>query len=159
LRWGCCPIPRPPHGLTHNDACNEFRSQASVCRRYHRCPSRIPRSGFAAIVFSWTHMAAPSRSASVCVFVRDARGDADDLALASGVVRQPLAPAVSRDSRHHFEWLRAGRIHGVGCAECLDRLLGSNSVSRRMNKTVVGRRSFAKASTHGIRSEQKRFVS
>src|SRR6266436_4502311 len=88
------------HGLTENDACNDFRSQATSCQRFHQCRrTQIPgrnihpgyssaRAGvsclFQALAFVRASVATPHRSASVRVSMRNAWGDAHDLALAAG---------------------------------------------------------------------------
>src|ERR1700686_4203573 len=115
LALGMRSDPAPPHGLTHgltkNDACNDFRPQATLCQRFHQYrrtqipvatihPSHSwagPRASFRfqALAFARASVAPPHRSASVRVFVRNAWGDAHDLALAARVVRQPSAPPIS----------------------------------------------------------------
>ena len=147
--------PAPPHGLnhgltdglTHNDACNDFRSQATFCQRFHQCRrTQIPgrniqpgcssaRAGasclFQALAFVRASVATPHRSASLRVFVRNAWGDAHDLALAARVVRQPSAPPVSHSSRRGSQWLRARPLDRLGRAQCVDRILGGHSISGR----------------------------
>jgi hypothetical protein len=158
--------PAPPHGLTHgltkNDACNDFRSQATLCRRLHECwrtqipvgsvrPSRSSASArasfrFQALAFGRASVAPPHRSASVRVFVRNAWGNAHDLALAARVVRQPSAPPISHASRRSRQRFRARPLDRVGRAQCVDRVLGGHSISGRgmTNRSLVdGRWSFA----------------
>ena len=167
LALGMRSDPAPPHGLTHgltdglthDDACNDFRSQATFCQRFHQCrrtqipggnirPSRSCPSArasvrFQALAFVRASVAPPHRSASVRVFVRNAWGDAHDLALASRVVRQPSAPSVSHASRRGSQRLRARPLDRLGCAQRMDRILGGHSISGRgMKKTVVGHWSF-----------------
>ena len=147
--------PAPPHGLTHgltkNDACNDFRSQTTFCQRFHQCrrtqipggnihPSRSCPSAcasarasvrFQALAFVRASVAPPHRSASVRVFVRNPWGDAHDLALAARVVRQPSAPPVSHASCRGSQWLRARPLDRLGRAQCVDRILGGHSISGR----------------------------
>src|ERR1700676_2964061 len=106
LALGMRTDPVPPtgltHGLTKNDACNDFRSQATLCQRFHQCrrtqipggnlrPGRSCASASASFRFQTlacggASVVAPPRSASVRVFVRNAWGDPHDLALAARVV-------------------------------------------------------------------------
>ena len=159
---GCGSILRPSHSLTHSrtdgltysDACNDFRSedfrsQAALCRRIRQCRgTQIPgvqicrgqsgaiaiaRYGFQAFAFGRAAVAPSHRSAFVRLLVRDARRDAHDPALASGVVRQPLAPPVSHASRRGGQRLRAWRLDRLGLAQCVDRILGGYSISRGIN--------------------------
>jgi hypothetical protein len=147
--------PAPPHGLTHgltkNDACNDFRPQATLCQRFHQyrrtqIPSRNTRRGcsctsvsasawasfcFQTLAFGRASVAPPHRSASVRVFVRNAWGDAHDLALAARVVRQPSAPPISHASRRGRQRLRARPLDRLGRAQCVDRVLGSHSIPGR----------------------------
>lgn len=143
------PIPRRPHGLTNNDACHDFRSQATFCQRTHPCrgtqipggsihPDRLSSSfRCGAVAISRAFVAPPHRSAFVRFFVRDARGDAHDLALASRMVRQPSTPPVSHASLRGSQRLRAWDRHRLGRAQRMDRILGGHSISGRIK--VAGR--------------------
>ena len=151
--------PAPPHGLTDNDACNDFQPQVTFCQRFHQCrrtqipgrnihPSRSCASAgasfrFQALAFVRASVAAPHRSASVRVFMRNAWGDAHDLALAARVVRQPSAPPVSHSSRRGSQRLRARPLDRLGRAQCVDRILGGYSISGRgmKKRSLVVRRS------------------
>src|SRR5208282_2969355 len=106
---GMQPIPRLSGGLTNslthcstlNHACNDFGSQATFSQRARPCRGtqvlggnvtlRGSSSSFCcrALAIRRASMAPPCRSAFIRIFVRDAWGDAHDLALASGMVRQP----------------------------------------------------------------------
>src|SRR5208282_1121149 len=110
---GMQPIPRLSGGLTNslthcftlNHACNDFGSQATFSQRARPCRGtqvhggnvtyRGSSSGFRCGAFGRASMAPPCRSAFIRIFVRDAWGDAHDLALASGMVRQPATASVS----------------------------------------------------------------
>jgi hypothetical protein len=156
------PDDAPPpdsHGLTHDDARNDFRSQATFCQPHNQCrgaqASRRPacsddgsaRARIRCPTLVGPAVAAPRRSASVRVSVRDGRGHAHDPALASGVVRQPSPAFVSLASRPGKQRVRARRFDWFGRAQCMDRILGGDSISRRMKNRrwslVVGRWSFA----------------
>ena len=140
--------PAPPHGLTDNDACNDFQPQTTLCQRFHQCRrTPIPGGNICpgcssarasaslrfqqALAFVRTSVAPPHRSASVRVFVRNPWGDAHDLALAARVVRQPSAPPVSHASCRGSQWLRARPLDRLGRAQCVDRILGGHSISGR----------------------------
>ncbi len=147
---GMQPIPRLPdghngqaHGLTQNDACNDFGSQATFCQRTQRCwGTQVPggricsiryrsTSSCRALRFLSAPMASPHWSAFVRIFVRHAGGNAHDLALASGVVRQPAPPSVSDASADVRQRFRAWGCDRLGRAKCVDWFLGGHPISGR----------------------------
>ena len=124
-----------PDGHPHDDACNDFRSQTPLpatpravelprelpeLRRsdLESSPDGPPASSHASSAydtlpvcdFGRASVAPPHRSAAFRIPVRDARGDADDSALASGMVRQPLLLPVSHAPR---DLVASGFARGV----------------------------------------------
>jgi hypothetical protein len=152
---GMRPVPRLPDGLvngpTHrriDDSCNDFGPQAPFSQRARQrrrarftclvrsgsvCPGFHPPAG--ALIRA--AMAPPHRGTLVRFFMRYARGNAHDLALASGMVRQPAPRTVSRASITDRERLRSRLSHRLGSAQRVDWILGGDSISRRVK--VAGR--------------------
>ena len=144
--FGMRPVPRLPDGLingsTHrriDDSCNDFGPEDTISQRTRQCRrvcskgtvrSSIGRARFHARAhpFLCARMASPHRRSVLCFFMRNPGGNAHDLAVASGVVRQPAAHAVSRASLPGRQRLRSWIGNRTRCAQRMDRFLGGHPV-------------------------------
>src|SRR6266403_5073831 len=155
-QWGVnllqgCPRVSHPH---HDSARDDFRPQVALCTQFYwsagtpattPCPGTPACSGFSfpTVASRCAPLAPAGGGTALRVPVRHHWGYADDPAVAPRVGRQSSAPPLSLTPSDLRQRLHARRLHRLGCAQCLDRVLGGDSISgrwvRRRQSMVVSR--------------------